>query len=203
MPGVRALGLRRLADAPRWRRVEERRIGDDLLGVLEPAAPDVRRRHVHRHHHPYRQGRECARRRGGRELRRRQRPAARASMALGASVAHSGVCLTVVEKEPGRFTVQASRRDAGAHHARRLDRGHARQPGALAAPRRRAGRPSRLRPRRRRRRDRRRSSRRATAGGWRSRCRQALAPLVAVKGSIAVDGISLTVNEAEADRFAA
>jgi riboflavin synthase len=30
----------------------------------------------------------------------------------------------------------------------------------------------------------------------------ALAPLVAVKGSIAVDGISLTVNEAGADRFA-
>jgi riboflavin synthase len=29
-----------------------------------------------------------------------------------------------------------------------------------------------------------------------------LAPLIAVKGSIAVDGISLTVNEADADRFA-
>ena len=29
-----------------------------------------------------------------------------------------------------------------------------------------------------------------------------LAPLIAVKGSIAVDGISLTVNEAGADRFA-
>jgi riboflavin synthase len=29
-----------------------------------------------------------------------------------------------------------------------------------------------------------------------------LAPLIAVKGSIAVDGISLTVNEANADRFA-
>jgi len=30
----------------------------------------------------------------------------------------------------------------------------------------------------------------------------ALAPLIAVKGSIAVDGISLTVNEVDADRFA-
>ena len=29
-----------------------------------------------------------------------------------------------------------------------------------------------------------------------------LAPLIAIKGSIAVDGISLTVNEADADRFA-
>jgi riboflavin synthase len=31
---------------------------------------------------------------------------------------------------------------------------------------------------------------------------RSLAPLIAVKGSIAVDGISLTVNEADADRFA-
>ena len=31
---------------------------------------------------------------------------------------------------------------------------------------------------------------------------KSLAPLIAVKGSIAVDGISLTVNEADADRFA-
>jgi riboflavin synthase len=31
---------------------------------------------------------------------------------------------------------------------------------------------------------------------------EALAPLIAIKGSVAVDGISLTVNEANADRFA-
>jgi riboflavin synthase len=31
---------------------------------------------------------------------------------------------------------------------------------------------------------------------------ETLAPLIAVKGSVAVDGISLTVNEANADRFA-
>jgi riboflavin synthase len=30
----------------------------------------------------------------------------------------------------------------------------------------------------------------------------ALAPLVAVKGSVAVDGVSLTVNETEGERFA-
>jgi riboflavin synthase len=34
------------------------------------------------------------------------------------------------------------------------------------------------------------------------RVAKSLAPLIAVKGSIAVDGISLTVNEAGADRFA-
>ena len=42
----------------------------------------------------------------------------------------------------------------------------------------------------------------ATVIGSRSRCRRALAPMLAVKGSIAVDGISLTVNEAGRDRFA-
>ena len=31
---------------------------------------------------------------------------------------------------------------------------------------------------------------------------EALSPLLAVKGSVAVDGISLTVNEAASDRFA-
>jgi diaminohydroxyphosphoribosylaminopyrimidine deaminase/5-amino-6-(5-phosphoribosylamino)uracil reductase len=41
MPGVGALDLRQLADAPRWRRLEERRIGDDLLSVLDAAAPEV------------------------------------------------------------------------------------------------------------------------------------------------------------------
>lgn len=42
------------------------------------------------------------------------------------------------------------------------------------------------------------------AGGWRLvvSLPPALAPLVAVKGSIAVDGISLTVTEVAADRFA-
>jgi diaminohydroxyphosphoribosylaminopyrimidine deaminase/5-amino-6-(5-phosphoribosylamino)uracil reductase len=41
MPGVGALDLRHLADAPRWRRLEERRIGHDLLSVLDAAAPEV------------------------------------------------------------------------------------------------------------------------------------------------------------------
>lgn len=36
---VEALALRTLADAPRWRRVEERALGPDRLAVLEPAEP--------------------------------------------------------------------------------------------------------------------------------------------------------------------
>jgi diaminohydroxyphosphoribosylaminopyrimidine deaminase/5-amino-6-(5-phosphoribosylamino)uracil reductase len=40
LPGVAALGLRHLAEASRWRRVEERRLGDDLLSVLD-AAPKM------------------------------------------------------------------------------------------------------------------------------------------------------------------
>jgi diaminohydroxyphosphoribosylaminopyrimidine deaminase/5-amino-6-(5-phosphoribosylamino)uracil reductase len=36
-PAVQPLGVRRLGDAPRWRRVEERPLGPDRLTVLEPA----------------------------------------------------------------------------------------------------------------------------------------------------------------------
>ena len=39
LPGVGPLGLARLRDAPRWRCVEERRLGADRLSVLEPADP--------------------------------------------------------------------------------------------------------------------------------------------------------------------
>jgi riboflavin synthase len=122
-------------------------------------------------------------------------------IALGASVAHSGVCLTVVEKEPGRFRVQASPEtlarttlgswtegtginlerslrlgdELGGH----LVFGHADAVGTIAA----------FEP---------------VGESWRLEISmpESLAPLVAVKGSIAVDGISLTVNEAELDRFA-
>jgi diaminohydroxyphosphoribosylaminopyrimidine deaminase/5-amino-6-(5-phosphoribosylamino)uracil reductase len=37
-PGVGALGIDRLADARRWRLLEERRLGEDRLAVLEPLA---------------------------------------------------------------------------------------------------------------------------------------------------------------------
>jgi diaminohydroxyphosphoribosylaminopyrimidine deaminase/5-amino-6-(5-phosphoribosylamino)uracil reductase len=39
LPSVGQLGLDRLADAPRWRRVEGRALGDDRLDVLDAATP--------------------------------------------------------------------------------------------------------------------------------------------------------------------
>jgi riboflavin synthase len=124
-----------------------------------------------------------------------------AELALGASVAHGGICLTVVAKGSDTHTVQASEEtlarttlgrwrtgqrvnlerslrlgdELGGH----LVFGHVDAVGEILriAPegdchRLEIGTPS------------------------------ALAPMLAVKGSIAVDGISLTVNEAGADRFA-
>jgi riboflavin synthase len=124
-----------------------------------------------------------------------------AELALGASIAHDGVCLTVVSMAERTHTVQAShetlaRTTLGAWEPGRalnLERslrlgdelgghlvfGHVDAVGEIAAI--------------------------APDGD----CHRleiavppALAPMLAVKGSVAVDGISLTVNEAGRDRFA-
>lgn len=120
---------------------------------------------------------------------------------IGASVCHDGVCLTVVAAEPGRHRVEASAEtlarttlgrwrvgtrvnlerslklgdELGGH----LVFGHVDGLGRIleVSP---VG-----------------DSHAVTIG-----LPAALAPLVAVKGSIAVDGVSLTVNEARDDRFA-
>ena len=124
-----------------------------------------------------------------------------AEIPLGSSIATSGICFSAVDKGADWFTVEASGATlevttAGAWRGRRHG-----QPRALAADRRRDGRPHRVRPRRRGGRD---PGARAGRGiaPPRGRVPASLAPLIAVKGSIAVDGISLTVNEAGADRFA-
>lgn len=124
-----------------------------------------------------------------------------AELALGASVAHDGVCLTVVAMGAGVHTVQASREtlarttlgDWRLGRAVNLERslrlgdelgghlvfGHVDAVGEIAA----------IQPE-----------------GDCHRVEVAvppvLAPMLAVKGSVAVDGISLTVNEAGPDRFA-
>jgi riboflavin synthase len=125
-----------------------------------------------------------------------------AELPLGASVAHSGVCLTLVEKGGGWHRVQAS----GETLARTTIGGWAQGQrinlerslrlgdelgghlvfGHVDA----VGRIARLEP---------------EGGGWRLEVALPadLMPLVAVKGSIAVDGISLTVTEVTADRLAA
>ncbi len=124
-----------------------------------------------------------------------------AELALGASLAHDGVCLTVVAMAERSHRVQAShetlaRTTLGAWRVGRvvnLERslrlgdelgghlvfGHVDAVGEIAA----------IEP-----------------DGDCQRLLVAvprqLAPMLAVKGSVAVDGVSLTVNEAEAERFA-
>ena len=124
-----------------------------------------------------------------------------AELALGTSLAHNGVCLTVVAIEGRTHTVQASPETLGRTTLgtwRQGDRvnlerslrlgdelgghlvfGHVDAVGEVLAI------------------------------GPDGDCHRlvmaapaTLAPMLAVKGSVAVDGISLTVNEAQADRFA-
>lgn len=49
---------------------------------------------------------------------------------LGASIACSGVCLTVVATQPDAFEVEAAPEDAGRHQRARLDRRPAAEPRA-------------------------------------------------------------------------
>jgi riboflavin synthase len=122
-------------------------------------------------------------------------------IALGASIACSGPCLTVVEKGPGWFAVEASGETlarttmgewragtkanlerslaAGDELGGHLVTGHVDAVVRVLA--------------------------RAEAGGsigFEIELPKALAPYVAEKGSVALDGVSLTVNEVAGDRFA-
>lgn len=119
---------------------------------------------------------------------------------LGASIACSGVCLTVVAVEPGAFSVQASAEtlscstlgDWGEGTAVNLERalrvgdelgghivsGHV-DGVARIADRRPEGESVR----------------------FVIEASPALMPFIAPKGSVALDGVSLTVNEVEGDRF--
>ena len=89
-------------------------------------------------------------------------------------------------------------RDPGPHHPRELARRHPGQPGAGAAPLRPAGRPPGAGARRRGRRGAGPRRPRGRGRGSPSRCRRRIAPLVAEKGSIAIDGVSLTVARGRA-----
>ena len=122
-------------------------------------------------------------------------------VALGASIACSGPCLTVVEKGPGWFAVEASGETlarttmgewragtkvnlerslaAGDELGGHLVTGHVDAVVRVLA--------------------------RAEAGGsigFEIELPKALASYVAAKGSAALDGVSLTVNEVASDRFA-
>ena len=124
-----------------------------------------------------------------------------AEIGLGASIAHDGICLTVTAIEGRRHTVQASpetlaRTTLGSWQAGRrvnLERslrlgdelgghlvfGHVDAVGHIAA----------LEPE-------------GDCHHLAVSVPPELAPLIAVKGSIALDGMSLTVNAVSADRFA-
>ena len=119
----------------------------------------------------------------------------------GASVACAGVCLTVAASDPEGFDADVSAETLCAHHAERLAPGHANQSRTprcgwatssagtsssgmwTASPR---------------------SSRPSPEGDSRRiavEAPQRLAPLIAEKGSVTLDGVALTVNEVDGSRF--
>ncbi|MGE0261005.1 MAG: riboflavin synthase, partial [Alphaproteobacteria bacterium] len=123
-----------------------------------------------------------------------------AAIALGASIACSGVCLTVVAVEPGAFSVQASAEtlscstlgdwdDGTAVNLERALRvgdelgGHIVSGHVDGVARVVARRPE------------------GESVRFAFEAPAALMPFIAPKGSVALDGVSLTVNEVEAGRF--
>ncbi|MBU8540256.1 riboflavin synthase [Falsiroseomonas tokyonensis] len=119
---------------------------------------------------------------------------------LGASIACSGCCLTAVELQPTAFTVEASAETltkttlGGWQVGRRINlerplrmgdelgghvvSGHVDGLGEVLA-----------------------STPENGSTRWRFRVPKAIAPFIAPKGSVAIDGVSLTVNEVEGQEF--
>ena len=118
-----------------------------------------------------------------------------AGVDLGASIACSGVCLTVVDKGDGWFAVDVSAETQGRTAPGMWAEGGTAQPRTRAQARRRARRPYRHRPCRRRSARSRRSTGRRFDRGSVIAATGGIAPYIASKGSIALDGVSLTVNE--------
>ena len=166
---------------------------------------------VHRHRHRCRRGRRGRRPRATlKRLAHRRGLSTRPRIALGASIACAGLCLTVVARRARAATAAAGStsmprprpspapRSAPGGRAPRINLERSLQ------DRRRARRPHRHRPCRRRRRDRRREDldRRPGAHGALRLPRAARArAFIAEKGSVALDGTSLTVNDVEGDVF--
>ena len=113
------IGLGSLAEAHgRWRAIDARMLGSDRLEVYERGAAEAAP-HVHRDRHRHRQ---------------RSRPSKHAATCasriacgydtatidLGASIACSGVCLTVVDKGTGWFAVDISAETVSREPRKRL-----------------------------------------------------------------------------------
>ena len=111
----------------------------------------------------------------------------------GDSIAVNGVCLTVVTVEDGVLHGRRDAGDPGPLLARRPRRRQPGQPRARRAPAGPARRPPRAGPRRRHRRDRVSKRRASTGPSSRISLPAGLDSYVVEKGSITVDGVSLTV----------
>ena len=125
---------------------------------------------------------------------------------IGASIACAGVCLTVTtlpeEGSNGRwFEVEAWEEALRLTTHRAWTAGHPHQSRAVAEDRRRTRRPSRLRPCRRHGGNRRASRPKARRSAFALRAPRDLASFVAPKGSVALDGTSLTVNAVDGAEF--
>jgi riboflavin synthase len=92
---------------------------------------------------------------------------------LGASICCSGVCLTVVQLSADSFSVDASAETGGHLVSGHVD-GVAEVISAIPEN---------------------------ASVRWRFRAPEALAPFIASKGSVALDGVSLTVNEVDGATF--
>ena len=124
----------------------------------------------------------------------------RATIADGASIACNGVCLTVVASgvEGGKtwFDVDAAAETLGMTTAKHWAKGTQAQSRARAEDRRRTRRPYRGGPRRRHRHHRQRDDLPDMAR-FELRTTRELARFIAAKGSVTLDGVSLTVNTVE------
>ena len=121
-------------------------------------------------------------------------------VALGASIACSGCCLTAVEVGADWFAVDASAEtlahttlgtwSVGRRSTSNARCGSATNWAAISSPAMSTASAKPCRPRRK-------MARRAGCSG----CPSTLARFIAAKGSVAVDGVSLTVNEVQGDTF--
>ena len=141
--------------------------------------------------------------RGAEAWRLRMRAArAREGVAVGDSIAVNGCCLTVVGAEGGRLHFDVLEETRRLTNFSALRPGRRGQPRAQPAVRRQGGRPFCHRPHRRARDGSKYSSRAARTHYLRVRAPAGAARYLVHKGSIAIDGISLTVAEVDGDAFA-
>ena len=132
-PAVQAFGVERLDAMPRFSRVAETPLGDDMLTEFDEEVLNV-----HRHRHRARHG---PRHRAPRRQRRHAPDDHHAwpdtaSIPIGASIGCSGCCLTAVEVGADWFAAEASAETLAQTTLGALAGGHAGQPGTLAASRR-------------------------------------------------------------------